>query len=102
VANDPWKQIFRGRPGLSATASTHEDARGAAIGIAFNIAGVEKVTGEREPVAVNPLAMKLALESEDFCSEFMGLLFAWGILIPDNAAMARLESEVGADGFNIN
>jgi hypothetical protein len=95
LAHDPWKHVFRNHPGFSATASSREDARGAAIGLAFNIGGLERVHGERSPVEIDPLAMQLAVESDEFLAEFMALMFHWGIAVPDREA---LEADTIGDG----
>jgi hypothetical protein len=69
--NDPWRPVASRTKWLLASASTVEDLRGAFVGIAMR----PPTTG-----VVDPVAMRLALRSEDFAAEFVALLARWEVL----------------------
>lgn len=68
---DPWKAVARRCEGACGTASSSGDARGAFVGVAF-----------RPPAGGDacPVAMRLAVESDDFLVEVVALFARWGVL----------------------
>jgi hypothetical protein len=85
---DPWKHVFRDNPGFSATASARCNRRGPAFGIALDVAGMERQAGKQLPLDFDPLALKLALDTEQFRAEFVALLVEWGIAVAPEAGSA--------------
>jgi hypothetical protein len=69
--NDPWQSVAARTKWLLATASTSDDPRGQFVGLAI-----------RPPVTakIDPIAMRLALHSDDFASELVALYARWGVL----------------------
>lgn len=68
---DPWRAVADRTDGLLASASSSDDPRGRFVGVAIR----PPETGE-----VDPLAMRLAVESDDFAMELVALLARWSIV----------------------
>ncbi len=69
--NDPWKLVAARTKWLLASASTVHDERGPFVGLAIRPLRTAKI---------DPLAMRLALHSDDFAAEFVALLARWNVL----------------------
>jgi hypothetical protein len=68
---DPWAAVSRGTDCLLATASSRADPRGRFVGVALR---------PTEQFDVNPTAMQLAVNSDDFAVELVTLLARWGVI----------------------
>jgi hypothetical protein len=68
---DPWRAVAVDTKWMLATASSAADPRGGFVGIAMRV----PPNGDADP-----LAMSLALKSEDFAVEFVALLARWHVL----------------------